>query len=188
KNSIQFAIQLPPLMSNLKIEEKTDDPPGRRQEEKEYAESVLGFLHESTVDFVKESCDTEEEHPDLTKLVTSLYNKLGMSFPFFCSFYLFIYYAASLDVGTTIRDKGAPRNREEFEASIPENPDDWTQEMWEYMYQKEQEDMRNFTEQLALQKQKQKQQQERLDRKFRRRRKIAKKRSKRERESSSGLA
>ncbi|CAL9023493.1 unnamed protein product [Prunus brigantina] len=83
---------------------------------------------------------------------------------------------------------GAPRNREEYEASIPENPDDWTQGMWEYMYRKEQEEMRNFTQQMALQKQKQKQEQERLDRKFRRRRKIAKKRSKRERESSSGLA
>ncbi|CAL9023489.1 unnamed protein product [Prunus brigantina] len=80
---------------------------------------------------------------------------------------------------------GAPRNREEFEASIPENPDDWTQEMLDYLYEKEQENMRNFAKQQdALQKQKQ----ERLDRKFRRRRKIAKKRSKRERESSSGLA
>ncbi|CAL8178325.1 unnamed protein product [Prunus armeniaca] len=34
-----------------------------------------------------------------------------MSFPFFCSFYLFIYYAASLDVGTTIRDKVIPSVR-----------------------------------------------------------------------------
>ncbi|BBH10168.1 hypothetical protein Prudu_022877 [Prunus dulcis] len=107
------------LMSNL----KTDDPPGRGQEEEEegeqdsseYAESVLGnFLHEPTVDYVKEACDTEEDH---------------------------CLQLASLQ-------SGAPRNREEYEASIPENPDDWTQGMWEYMYQKEQEDMRNFAEQV----------------------------------------
>ncbi|KAL6271406.1 hypothetical protein ACE6H2_028317 [Prunus campanulata] len=159
---------LPPLMSNLKIEEKTDDPPGRRQEEgeegeqdsSEYADSVLGFLHEPTVEFVNEACDREEDRHRAMKSICRLFASL---------------------------QSGAPRNREEFEASIPENPDDWTQEMLEYLYEKEQEDMRNFAEQqLALQKKKRIQ--KRLDKTFRRRRKIAKKTSKRERESSSGLA
>ncbi|CAB4321795.1 unnamed protein product [Prunus armeniaca] len=53
--------------------------------------------------------------------------------------------AASSDVGTTIPDKVA--SREDFEALIPEDPDDWTEEMWDYCYQQEQEDMRNFAEQ-----------------------------------------
>ncbi|KAI5315747.1 hypothetical protein L3X38_044923 [Prunus dulcis] len=103
------------------------------QRSQRYAESVLGnFLHEPTVDYVKEACDTEEDRHRAMKNICRLFAT--------CK--------SSIDVGTTIRDKGAPRNREEYEASIPENPDDWTQGMWEYMYQKEQEDMRNFAEQV----------------------------------------
>ncbi|CAB4321789.1 unnamed protein product [Prunus armeniaca] len=103
---------LPPLMSNLKIEEKTDDPPGRRQEEDEGSRILANF--------VKESCDTEEERHRAMKSICRLFASL---------------------------QSGAPRNREEFEASIPENPDDWTQEMLDYLYEKEQENMRNFAKQ-----------------------------------------
>ncbi|XP_021814722.1 protein pxr1-like isoform X2 [Prunus avium] len=158
-------------MSNLKIEKKIDDPSGRQQQEEEeeeegeedsseYAESVLGFLHEPTVDFVNEVCDTEEERHRAMKSICRMFASL---------------------------ESDAARDLEEFEASIPENSQEWTQEMWEYMYEKEQEEVRNFEEQqLALQKKKRIQ--KRLDKTFRRRRKIAKKTSKRERQSSSGLA
>ncbi|CAB4321793.1 unnamed protein product [Prunus armeniaca] len=160
---------LPPLMSNLKIEKKTDDPSGRQEEEEEeeeeqdsseYAESLLDFLHEPTVDFVNEACDTEEERHRAMKSICRL--------------------VASLE-------SEAARDLEEFEASIPENPQEWTREMSEYMYEKEKEEVRNFEEQqLALEKKKRIQ--KRLDKTYRRRRKIAKKTSKRERECSSGLA
>ncbi|KAI5315748.1 hypothetical protein L3X38_044924 [Prunus dulcis] len=160
---------LPPLMSNLKMEKKTDDPSGRQQEEEEeeeeqdsseYAESLLGFLHEPTVDFVNKACDTEEERHRAMKSICRL--------------------VASLE-------SEAARDLEEFEASIPENPQEWTQEMREYMYEKEKEEVRNFEEQqLVLEKKKRIQ--KRLDKTYRRRRKIVKKTSKRERESSSGLA
>ncbi|CAB4321791.1 unnamed protein product [Prunus armeniaca] len=97
-----------------------------------YAESVLGFLHEPTIDFVNEVCDTEEERHRAMKSICRI-----------------------SDVGTTTPDKDAARDPEEFEASIPENPQEWTQEMWEYMYEKEQEKVRNFEEQqLALEKKK----------------------------------
>ncbi|KAL6271407.1 hypothetical protein ACE6H2_028318 [Prunus campanulata] len=157
---------LPPLMSNLKIEKKTDEAPGRQEEEEgeqdssEYPDYFLGLSRDIFERSVKRHCDTDEERHRAMKSISR-----------FCA----------------LVESRAPRTIEEFEASIPDNPEDWTQEMWEYMYQKEQESMRNFTEQqLALQKQKRIQ--KRLDKKFRRRRKIAKKTSKRERESSSGLA
>ncbi|CAL8178329.1 unnamed protein product [Prunus armeniaca] len=101
---------LPPLMSNLEIEKKTEESPRRQQEGEhdpiKHANSILAFFH-----------DAIEDLDD----------------------------AASSDVGTTIPDKVA--SREDFEALIPEDPDDWTEEMWDYCYQQEQEDMRNFAEQ-----------------------------------------
>ncbi|CAL9023498.1 unnamed protein product [Prunus brigantina] len=155
---------LPPLMSNLNIEKETDEAPGRQQEEEEgeqdsseYPDYFLGLSRNIFERSVKRHCDTDEERHRAMKSISR-----------FCA----------------LVESRAPRTIEEFEASIPDDPDDWTQEMWEYMYQKEQESMRKFTEQqLALQKQKRIQ--KRLDKKFRRRRKIAKKTSKRERESSS---
>ncbi|XP_008235647.1 PREDICTED: uncharacterized protein LOC103334454 [Prunus mume] len=159
---------LPPLMSNLKIEKETDEAPGRQREEEEegeqdsseYPDYFLGLSRDIFERSVKKHCDTDEERHRAMKSISR-----------FCA----------------LVESGAPRTIEEFEASIPDNPKDWTQEMWEYMYQKEQESMRKFTEQqLALQKQKRIQ--KRLDKKFHRRRKIVKKTSKREKESSSGLA
>ncbi|BBH10169.1 hypothetical protein Prudu_022882 [Prunus dulcis] len=148
------------LMSNLKIEKKTDDPSGRQQEEEEEeeeqdssecAESLLGFLHEPTVDFVNKACDTEEERHRAMKSICRL--------------------VASLE-------SEAARDLEEFEASIPENPQEWTQEMREYMYEKEKEE-------LVLEKKKRIQ--KRLDKTYRRRRKIVKKTSK-ERERAQVIA
>ncbi|CAB4291473.1 unnamed protein product [Prunus armeniaca] len=126
---------LPPLMSNLKIEEKTDDPPGRRQEEdegeqdsSEYPDYFLGLSRDIFERSVKRNCDTDEERHRAMKSIAR-----------FCA----------------LVESRAPRTIEEFEASIPDDPDDWTQEMWEYMYQKEQEKVRNFEEQqLALEKKK----------------------------------
>ncbi|CAL9023502.1 unnamed protein product [Prunus brigantina] len=197
---------LPPIMSNLKIEKKTDDPSGRQEEEEEekeegeqvsseYAESVLGFLHEATVDFVNEVCDTEEERHRAMKSICrmSIICILSTYESFFSALETsgFVDRVKQSDSNSMYRGFLIPGDAtcdpEEFEASIPENPQEWTQEMWEYLYEKEQEKVRNFEEQqLALQKKKRIQ--KRLDKTYRRRRKIAKKTSKRERERSSGLA
>ncbi|XP_008225036.1 PREDICTED: uncharacterized protein LOC103324722 [Prunus mume] len=149
KNTFELCSELPPLMSNLEIEKKTEEAPRRQQEGEhdpiKHANSLLAFFHDAI--------EGLNSHMGFDRDTLNRFITQSFADPRFADLMkVFSDDAASSDVGTTIPDKVA--SRDDIEALIPEDPDDWTEEMWDYCYEMEQEDMRNFAEQqLALQQQ-----------------------------------
>ncbi|XP_034229639.1 uncharacterized protein LOC117638652 [Prunus dulcis] len=74
KNTFELCSELPPLMSNLEIEKKTEEAPRRQQEGEhdpiKHANSILAFFHDAIEDLVKFHSHTGFDRDHLNRLVS----------------------------------------------------------------------------------------------------------------------